>query len=397
MYRIPFMSPSLRGNEKNYVADVIESSWIGGVGNYLDRFEREWAELCGTKECVSAANGTVSLHLALLALEAGPGDEVIVPSLTYVATANAVRFVGAEPVFVDIDPTTWCLDPTRIEAALTRRTKGIMPVHLHGHPADMDAINKIAALYKLWTVADSAQAHLAAYKQRPVGSLADLESFSFHVGKILTCGEGGAITLNDSKLAKWLRNVRGHGMDPDRRFFHPRTAYNYRLTNLQAAVLCAQLERRDEIFDRRRRLFQRYEENLRGTPGVRFQQVAEWATTCPWVFCITIDPDEAGISRDELIDVLIAREIESRRFGIPLHTLPPFREEARNRGDHCPVAEHFSATGMYLPSSTDLPDADVDFVCEVVRSACKGPRTHVPRLRDSANQFNTPTRTYRVV
>lgn len=369
MYKIPLMAPSLRGNEQKYVADVIASTWIGGVGSYLERFEREWAELCGTKECVAAANGTVSLHLALLALGAGPGDEVIVPALTYVATANAVRFVGAEPVFVDIDPVTWCIDPQRIEAAITRRTKGIMPVHLHGHPADMDAISKLADLYKFWTLADSAQAHLATYKNRPVGSLADIESFSFHVGKILTCGEGGALTLNDSKMAKWLRMVRGHGMDPERRFFHPTTAYNYRLTNLQASLLCAQLERREEILQRRRHTFRRYETNLRGTPGIGFQQVAPWAVTCPWVFCITIDSQEFGQTRDQLIETLAEEGVESRRFGIPLHKLPPFREQSLARGDQCPVAEHFSETGLYLPSSTDLQDDQVDYVCEVVRSA----------------------------
>jgi perosamine synthetase len=204
-----------------------------------------------------------------------------------------------------------------------------------------------------------------------VGSLADIESFSFHVGKIFTCGEGGALTLNDSKMAKWLRMVRGHGMDPERRFFHPTTAYNYRLTNLQASLLCAQLERRDEILERRRHVFQRYEKNLQGTPGLGFQQVADWAVTCPWVFCITIDSSAFGLTRDQLIDTLAEQGIESRRFGIPLHTLPPFREQSRHRGDHCPIAEQFSETGLYLPSSTDLTDEQVDTVCEIVRSSAK--------------------------
>lgn len=374
MYQIPLMSPSLQGNEQKYVADVISSTWIGGVGAYLERFEREWAELCGTRECVAAANGTVSLHLALLALGVGPGDEVIVPALTYVATANAVRFVGAEPVFVDIDPQTWCLDPVQIEAAITRRTKGIMPVHLHGHPADMDAIAKVASLYRLWTLADSAQAHLATYKGRTVGSLADIESFSFHVGKIFTCGEGGALTLNDSRMAKWLRMVRGHGMDPERRFFHPTTAYNYRLTNLQAAVLCAQLERRDEILNSRRRLFRRYAQNLAGIPGIGFQHVAPWAETCPWVFCLTIDAAEFGVNRDGVITHLAELGIETRRFGIPLPTLPPFREQARARGDACPVADRFAESGMYLPSSTDLSDRECDTVCDALRTLARRSR-----------------------
>ena len=371
MRRISVMDPSLTGNEKKYVQDVIDSTWIGGAGAYLERVEREWAELCGTKECVTASNGTVSLHLALLALGAGPGDEVIVPALTYVATANAVRYVGAEPVFVDIDPNTWCMDPTRIEAAITLQTKGIMPVHLFGHPADMDAINKLAALYKFWVLVDAAQAHLAKYKERPVGSLADIATFSFHVGKIFTCGEGGAITLDDSKLAKWLRMVRGHGMDPERRFFHPMMAFNYRLTNMQAAVLCAQIERRDDIIERRRRFFKRYEDNLKGTPGVYFQPIEEWAVPCPWVFSITINENESGCLRDQLMEGLSEKGIESRPFYYPLHKLPPYRELSTSRGDKCPEAERLSKEGMYLPSSTDITDEEVDFVCEAMKTIAK--------------------------
>jgi perosamine synthetase len=368
MRSIPVMSPSLKGNEAKYLLEAVESTWIGGAGQYIERVEREWAEICGTRECVTASNGTVALHLALLALGAGPGDEVIVPALTYVATANAVRYVGAEPVFVDVDPNTLCIDPKVIEASITPRTKGIMPVHLQGHPADVDAIKKLAGLYKLWILCDAAQAHMATYKGQTVGSLGDIETFSFHVGKIFTCGEGGAITLNDSKLAKWLRLVRGHGMDPERRFFHPVTAFNYRLTNMQAAVLCAQLERREVILGRRRQFMKRYEDNLRGTPGISFQPVAQWAVPCPWVFSIIIDESKFGCSRDQLMTALSEQGIETRPFYFPLHKLPPFREMSAARGDKCPEAERLSNTGMYLPSSTDITDADVDFVSETIRT-----------------------------
>ncbi|MEM5789505.1 MAG: DegT/DnrJ/EryC1/StrS family aminotransferase, partial [Syntrophobacteraceae bacterium] len=367
MHSIPVMGPSLKGNEAKYLQDAVESTWIGGAGEYIERVEREWAEICGTRECVTASNGTVSLHMALLALGAGPGDEVIVPALTYVATANAVQYVGAEPVFVDVDPNTWCIDPKVIEASITPRTKGVMPVHLQGHPADVDAIKKLAALYKLWILCDAAQAHMATYKGQTVGSLGDIESFSFHVSKIFTCGEGGAITLNDSKLAKWLRLVRGHGMDPERRFFHPMTAFNYRLTNMQAAVLCAQLERREVIISRRRQFFKRYENNLRDTPGICFQPMAEWAVPCPWVFSILIDESEFGYSRDQLMAALSEQGIETRPFYFPLHKLPPYRQKSAIRGDTCPVAERLSQIGMFLPSSTDITDAEVDFVCETIR------------------------------
>lgn len=366
MKQIPLMSPSLRGNEKKYILDAVESTWIGGAGAYIERVEREWAEICGVKECVTASNGTVALHLALLALGAGPGDEVIVPALTYVATANAVRYAGAEPVFVDVDPNTWCIDPQKIEAAITRRTKGILPVHLHGHPADIDAVSKIANLYKLWIICDAAQAHMATYKGRSVGSLGDIETFSFHVGKIFTCGEGGALTLNDSKLAGWLRMIRGHGMDPERRFFHPTPAFNYRLTNMQAAVLCAQFECRDTILEKRNHVFKRYKTNLQGVPGIGLQPIAEWADPCPWFFTITVDEQSFGCSRDMLMTALADKGIDSRPFYVPLHQLPHYRELAMKRGDACPESERLSRVGLTLPSATDLSDDDIDFVVDVM-------------------------------
>ncbi len=195
--RIPVAVPDLSGNEEKYAVEAIRSSWISSTGPFVHRFEKEFAELCGTRAAISVCNGTVALHLALLALDVRPGDEVLVPSLTYVATANAVRYVGAEPVFVDVDPGTWCMDPGQLEASITRRTKGIIPVHLYGHPADMDAINHVAAVHGLWVVEDAAEAHLASYKGRKTGSLAPIATFSFYGNKTFTCGEGGAITLND--------------------------------------------------------------------------------------------------------------------------------------------------------------------------------------------------------
>ena len=369
MRRIQVMSPSLKGNEKAYVDSVIDSSWVGSSGVYLDRFEEEWARVCGTSHAISMANGTVSLHLGILALGAGPGDEVIVPAMTYAATANAVRYVGAEPVFVDIDPTTWCIDPLRLESAITRRTKGIVAVHLFGHPADMDSICSIANLYRLWVLEDAAQGHFSRYKDRPVGSLGDMASFSFHVGKIITCGEGGALTLSNEKLAKWICMMRGHGMDPDRRFFHPVTGFNYRLTNLQCSLLCAQLERHEEILSRRSRNFKRYEVRLRKVSGIGFQPVAQWARKSPWVFCVTVDKASFGRSRNELIAVLQEHGVESRPFYTPLHKLPPFREQSERRSEVLPNSDHLSEVGMYLPSGTDLSDEDIDYVCSVVESA----------------------------
>ena len=241
--RIPVAAPDLTGNEESYVVEAIRSSWISSTGPFVQRFEKEFAALCGHAPAIGVANGTMALHLALLTLDLRPGDEVLVPSLTYIATANAVRYCGAEPVFVDVDPQTWCIDPKQLEARITRRTEGIIPVHLYGHPADMDAINHVAATHGLWVVEDAAEAHFARYKGRPTGSLARIGVFSFYGNKVLTSGEGGAITLDDPALEQRARLLKGQGVDPERRYFFPITGYNYRLTNLACAILCAQLER----------------------------------------------------------------------------------------------------------------------------------------------------------
>ena len=261
--------PDLSGNEEKYVVDAIRSTWISSSGEYVRRFEHEFAKLCDADAAVSTSSGTTALHLALLALDVRPGDEVLVPSLTYIATANAVRYVGAEPVFVDVDPDTWCIDPEKIEEAVTPRTKGIIPVHLYGHVADMDAINHLAAIHGLWVVEDAAEAHLARYKDRKVGGLARMATFSFYGNKILTAGEGGAITVNDRQLEVRLRTLRGQGMDPERRYYFPVTGYNFRLTNVACAILCAQLERWEPMMERRRAIYASYEERLADIAGPR--------------------------------------------------------------------------------------------------------------------------------
>ncbi len=366
--RIPVAAPDLSGNEETYVGEAIRSSWISSTGPFVERFEREFAAACGTTAALGVCNGTVALHLALLALGVRPGDEVLVPALTYVATANAVRYVGAEPVFVDVDPATWCLDPAKLEGAITQRTRGIITVHLYGHPADMDAINRVASIHGLWVVEDAAEAHFATYRGRPVGGLADIATFSFYGNKIITCGEGGAVTMSDQGLELRARTLRGQGVDPTRRYFFPVTGYNFRPTNVACAILCAQIERRDAIIDRRRTIFDRYRSGLAGVPGIGFQPVAEWAVPAPWLFCITVDPIAYGQTRDELADRLDAKGIETRPFFIPLNTLPPFREGALRRGDAVPVSESLGASGLNLPTFGGLTEEDQERVIESIRS-----------------------------
>ena len=366
LQRIPVASVDVSGNEEAYVAEAVRSSWISSTGSYLQRFEREFADLCGTRSAVAVCNGTVALHLALLGLDVRPGDEVIVPSLTYIATANAVRYVGGEPVFVDVDPNTWCMDPDCLDAAITRRTRGIIPVHLLGHPADMDRINQIADVHGLWVVEDAAEAPFARYKGRTVGGLGHMATYSFFGNKMITSGEGGAITFSDDRLLTRLRSLRGQGMDPARRYYFPITGYNFRLTNVAAALLCAQLERLPEIIARRREIFDRYNRLLAEIPGVVLQPVAPWAELSPWMYACAIDPDVYGASRDEVMAFLAERNIETRPMFIPLHRLPPFREESRHRGEHLPVTDQLSERGVMLPTYNHLTGADQGRVVEAI-------------------------------
>ena len=361
---IPVARPELGGNEEAYVLEALRSSWISSTGTFVERFEREFAQLTGAAAAISVSNGTAALHLALATLGVKAGDEVIVPALTFVATANAVRYLGGEPVFADVDPATWCLDVAAVEARITPRTRGIIAVHLYGHPADMDALGALARRHGLWVLEDAAQAHGARYKGRPAGSLATAAVFSFYGSKIITCGEGGAVTLDDPALEARARLLRGQGMDPERRYFFPVVGYNFRLTNLACAILCAQLERFAAMTLRRRQVYARYREGLAGLAGIGFQPVAPWAEVAPWSFCITVDKAAFGRGRDELAAHLEARGIETRPFFIPLHELPPYRRDGAPR---LPVTERVASTGLNLPTYAGLSDGDVDRVVAAIR------------------------------
>jgi len=368
MEAIPVSAVDLNGNEESYVVEAMRSTWISSSGKFVTRFEKEFAEFAGTKYALSVANGTVALHLALLGLGLKPGDEVIVPSLTYVATANAVRYVGAEPIFVDVEESTWCIDPGKLQTSITPRTKGIIAVHLYGHPADMDAINAFAETHGLWVLEDAAEAHGAKYKDRLVGGLGRAATFSFYGNKILTSGEGGAITLDDAELYGRLKMLRGQGMDPERRFFFPIVGYNYRLTNVACAILCAQLERAEELISRRRSVFRRYREGLAGLEGINFQPIKNFVVPAPWLFSIIIDEAKFGRSRDATIEALREMGVETRPFFIPLHVLPPYREWADKLATNLPVTDLLASGGLNLPTYSNMPLEAVDRVCKIIRS-----------------------------
>ena len=364
---IPLAHPDLGDVEEQYALDAIRSSWISSSGPYVDRFEALFAESCDASAAISIVNGTAALHVAIEALGLQSGDEVILPSLTYVATANAVRYAQGIPVFVDVDPSTWCLDPDQIESALSPRTRGIITVDLYGHPADFDRVQKIASRHGLWVIEDAAEAHFSRYKGRVTGSLADMTVFSFYGNKIVTCGEGGAITTNNTELEQRVRLLRNQGMDPNRRYYFPVVGYNYRLTNVACAILCAQLEKRERLIQRRREIYHRYRQRLVDIPGLGLQPVAPWAEVTPWLFCVTVDADRFGRSRDQVMAWLQQDGIDTRPFFIPIHQLPPYADH-QTRGVF-PEADRLGACGLNLPTFTGMKDEQVDRICETLAAA----------------------------
>jgi perosamine synthetase len=356
---IPVYRPSVGDREKEYVNEALESTWISSKGKFLDRFEAEFAQFAGARHGVATANGTVSLHLAFAALGIGPGDEVIVPTFTYVASVNAIAYTGAKPVFVDSDPVTWNIDPTLIEAAVTPRTRAIEAVHLYGHPADMDPITDIAARHGLSVVEDAAEAHGATYKGRPVGSLGTVASFSFYGNKIVTTGEGGMLVTDDAGLAATARHLRGQGVSATRTYWHDVVGFNYRMTNVAAAIGCAQLERVEATLAAKRQIAAWYRTGLDGVRSVELQVDAPWAEPVHWMLSVLVNP----AIRDALIEHLAARGIESRPFFYPAHTLPMYPGSGT-----FPVAERLGASGINLPSWPGLSEAQVDEVASALVS-----------------------------
>jgi perosamine synthetase len=342
----------------------MESGWISSSGKYVELFEESFAEFCGVRHAVTCCNGTVALHLALAALGVGPGDEVIVPTLTFVATANAVTYCGARPVFVDSEPETWNLDTAQVESKVTARTKGIIAVHLYGLPAEMDALRNIARRRGLFLLEDAAEAHGALYKGRRAGSLGDVAAFSFYGNKIIATGEGGMVVTDDDALAARVRLLRGQGMDTERRYWFPVVGYNYRMMNIPAAIGLAQLELADWHITRRREVAETYLQLLRDIPSLRWQAEGEHARHAYWMFTVILD-EELAVSRDALMARLLEQGVETRPVFYPLHQLPPYREAAR--GEEFPVAEGLARRGVSLPTWAGLSLDDLGYVCERLR------------------------------
>ena len=361
---IPIAAPVFAGNEIKYVNDCMESTWISSSGKYIQAFEEEFAQFCHVKHALSCSNGTVALHLPLLALGIGSGDEVIVPTFTYVATANCVMYTGATPVFVDSEPKTWNMDPNKIEQAITPRTKAIIVVHIYGHPATMTPIMAIARKYGLIVIEDAAEAHGAQYQGNAVGSIGDVAIFSFFGNKIITTGEGGMITTNSDTLAAKMRQLKGQGMDPSRRYWFTMVGYNYRMTNIEAAIGLAQLEKIDWHITQRRRIADTYKKQLEKHPDIYIQPELPGCKNVYWMTSLILSgnlPD-----RDQVILQLADSGIETRPFFYPMHTLPIYKDLAHGRD--FPVADWISARGINLPSSANLAEDDIRYICDTLTS-----------------------------
>ncbi len=367
-YKIPVANPFFIGNEKKYVDDCMESGWISSAGKYVELFETSFAQFCGVRHAVACCNGTVALHLALVALGVEPGDEVIVPTLTFVATPNAVTYCGARPIFVDSEPETWNLDPEQIEAKINGRTKGIVAVHLYGHPAQTSKLKEIARRHNLFLLEDAAEAHGAMCDGKPVGSLGDVAAFSFYANKIIATGEGGMVVTDDDELAERLRLFRGQGVDPNRRYWHTVVGYNYRMMNLPAAIGLAQLEKIEQQLELRARIASSYRKRLREMPGIALQEEQAWARHVYWMFNVVLD-QEIWQDRDAVMETLSKCGIETRPIFYPAHSLPPYVNSVGN--ETFPVAEKLSGNGISLPTWAGLTDDQIDYVCSALQQCSR--------------------------
>ncbi|GHV82543.1 GDP-perosamine synthase [Spirochaetia bacterium] len=365
---IPVCEPLLEGNELAYITDAVSTGWISSGGSYLQKFETAFADYCGVKYGVGVCNGTVALHLALTALGIGRGDEVIIPNFTMIASAFAVCYTGAKPVFVEADKSTWNIDVTKIEEKITNRTKAIMPVHIFGNMCNMDAIQVIAKKYNLFVLEDAAEAHGSEYKGKKAGGFSAVASFSFFANKNITTGEGGMIITDNEewyKQAKYFKNLC-FPVDGPRTYLHEDIGFNYRMSNLHAAIGLAQTERADYYRSLRIKNNKLYKKYLSDCEGVLFQKDEEQTISCNWMNTIVILPERYGKTRDELIAFLNENNIETRLLFKGMHKQNALRRYGCDCTGEYPVTDWLSNNGFYLPSGSGLAEPDIERICELI-------------------------------
>jgi perosamine synthetase len=383
---IPLCVPEIRGNEWKYIKECLDTNWVSSVGSFVDRFERELAGYVGTKYAIATCNGTAALHIALLVAGVRPDDEVLVSTITFISPANAISYVGAWPVFIDTEPEYWQMDPQKVVDFLeqechwgngelrnrttNRRVKAILPVHILGHPVDMDPILKVARKYNLVVIEDATESLGAKYKGRMVGTLGDIACFSFNGNKIITTGGGGMIVTDDEAWARKAKYLTTQAKDDSLEYVHNEIGYNYRLTNIQAAMGCAQLEQLGDYIAAKRRIAANYARALRDVPGITPMQEAEWAFSIFWMYTVLVDEAKYGMSSRALLHNLNDEKIQTRPLWQPMHNSPA---HAGSQAYHCDVAERLNREALSLPCSVGLRTDQLAQVVQVVKHFFREP------------------------
>ena len=366
---IPVCEPCLGGNEKKYVMDCMETGWISSSGKYVKAFEESFSAYCDCNYGVAVCNGTVSLHLALTALGIGKGDEVIIPNFTMIASAYAVCYTGAKPVFVDADADTWNIDTNKIEEKITKNTKAIMPVHIFGNPCNMSKIEEIAKKYNLYIIEDAAEAHGALYNGKKVGSFSDIASFSFFANKNLTTGEGGMVVMKDENYydkCRYLKNM-SFPINAPRIYQHNDIGFNYRMSNIHAAIGLAQVEKADEYRDMRIKNHNLYKKYLSEVDGITFQKDEENSLNVNWMNTILLDTKKYGHSKEELIEHLKNNGVDTRLLFTGMHRQKCLLDFGCNCQGEYPVTDNLTQNGFYLPSASNLSEDDIKYICNLIK------------------------------
>jgi len=359
---IPVSQPALIGNEKKYINDCLRTNWISGHGKYLDLFERYFADYLEVKYAMTCSNGTVALHLVLLALNIRKGDEVICPTFTYVATANSILYVGAKPVFVDCEPDTWNIDSKKIEKLITKKTKAIIVVHIYGHPCEMDPILKIARRYNLYIIEDAAEALGSEYKNRKCGTFGEVATFSFYGNKTITTGEGGMVVTNNKKIGERIRLLKGQGMNSKKRYWFKVVGYNYRMTNIQATIGLAQLENIEKFLEKRRQIASWYKKYLSDISEVVLPIEKKYAKHSYWMYSILVNRKK---DRNKLMEFLRNKGVGTRPFFYPMHIMPVYKKINSNK--NLRVAEDIASRGINLPTFYELTERDIRYIASKIK------------------------------
>ncbi len=363
---IPVAEPLVTEHDIELVNDALKSGWISSAGKYLDLFEERWAAYCGMPYGIAVSNGSVALDIAVALLNLQPGDEVIMPSFTIISPAQSVVRAGGKPVLVDSDPRNWQMDVSQIEARISTKTRAILVVHIYGHPADMDPILAIARQHNLIVIEDAAEVHGAEYKGKRCGGLGDISTFSFYANKLITTGEGGMVLVRTPEMAERARSLRNLCFQKQQRFLHEELGYNFRLTNLQAALGVGQIERIAEIVARKRSIAAAYNQLLQDLPGITLPVEEAWAHNVYWVYGVVLD-DKTGQMALQMAEKLRERGIETRPFFLGMHEQPVFNQMGMFHGECYPVAERLARQGFYIPSGLTISDQQIDEVATALK------------------------------